>query len=317
MSNSWGYDTDCFGFGTVPVLDAAFDYAETVGRGGLGAVTVFSAGNGGCDFSGDGMHAHHAVVSVGALSGQDRRVGYSSYGDLLDIMAPTNIPTTDVQGEGGYGTLDGDPDYVPTYGGTSAAAPVVSGVFALMFEANPRLTAAQARDVICRTATRTRGDEAEYDETGWSPTYGCGRVDAAAAVAAVADAPPPAPVVLAPGTWAYEGQVRLAWEPVEDPDGEPVRYEVRHWATSSPGAVQTTWVDVPFLDLSDRTTLGDVISWQVEAHDAWGAGPASQVTGFEVVAFPEPQGGCTTTRIPALGLAVFGVLVGLIRRRRS
>ena len=76
-----------------------------------------------------------------------------------------------------------------------------------MLAANPQPTAAEARDVACDTATRVDIDLAEYDETGWSPWYGCGRIDAGAAVAAVANALPGAVTVTGLGN----GCTRTGW----------------------------------------------------------------------------------------------------------
>jgi subtilisin family serine protease len=49
LSNSWGYSDGCPDVPLYGVEQEALEYAETVGRGGLGSVVAFSAGNGGCD----------------------------------------------------------------------------------------------------------------------------------------------------------------------------------------------------------------------------------------------------------------------------
>ena len=59
--------------------------------------------------------------------------------------------------------------------GTSMAAPCVSGVLALMFTANPNLTAAQATSVLYSTAT-------DIGSTGWDVETGYGEVNAYRAV---------------------------------------------------------------------------------------------------------------------------------------
>ena len=119
--------------------------------------------------------------------------------------------TTDITGAPGYGDFEGDPDYAPYFSGTSAAAPVVSGVLALMFAANPDLTAADARTMLNVTADKVHPDEAAYDASGWSPVYGYGRVNAAAAVLAVSNERPAAPVVLGPDGDPYDDRVVLQW----------------------------------------------------------------------------------------------------------
>lgn len=60
--------------------------------------------------------------------------------------------------------------------GTSMAAPCVSGVLALMFTANPNLTAAQATSVLYSTAT-------DIGNSGWDVETGYGEVNAYRAVA--------------------------------------------------------------------------------------------------------------------------------------
>lgn len=192
LLNAWGYaDVDCAPFELPPVLQEALDYAEREGRGGLGSVVVFSVGNGGCDVSANGLLSDPRVVVVGAVDDRGERVSYSSFGAPLDLMAPSGgdgrpgLQTTDIVGVLGYNN-DVDGDYWVGASGTSAATAVASGVFALMFAADPLLTAGEARAIACATATR---DEAvTWDAEGRSVTHGCGRLNAARAVASVREA---------------------------------------------------------------------------------------------------------------------------------
>ena len=94
-------------------------------------------------------------------------------------------------------------DYVATMNGTSSAAPIVSGVIALILEANPNLTWRDVKHILAKTSKQIdptlsskrfsigSGVLYIYDE-GWiknaanyffSNTYGFGRIDAANAVA--------------------------------------------------------------------------------------------------------------------------------------
>ncbi len=236
LSNSWGYGT-CDAVSASSVFSKMYRYAENKGRGGLGSVVVFAAGNDNCDTANNGMLSDDRPVVVAALESNDVRSWYSDYGDAVDISAPTNLLTTDWT-TGGYGTYNGDDGYYPYFSGTSGATPVVAGVFALMFAANPRLTAADARDVLCETAVKVDLADVTYDSEGRNPYYGCGRVNAGAAVAAVANTAPEAPTVPADAT-VLPGPHALTWSPAFDADNDALRYVVR-WSVSGPAPTAAT-----------------------------------------------------------------------------
>jgi PKD repeat protein len=113
----------------------------------------------------------------------------SSYGasiqdhqGAVDVLAPTILPTTDIQGSGGY-----DPgDYSGFFNGTSCATPYAAGVCALIKAANPSWTPAQIRSQLVGTAQDVVNIESG---AGWDRYSGYGLVDAAAAVGAGAAAP--------------------------------------------------------------------------------------------------------------------------------
>ncbi|MBN1335993.1 MAG: S8 family serine peptidase [Deltaproteobacteria bacterium] len=319
ISNSWGFGDDCSPFPTFGSIQDAVDYAEQHGRGGLGTVVVASAGNANCDISEDGFLAHPAVVGVAASNGNDEREGYSCYGDHVDLSAPSGgVLTTDLTGEAGYGSWEKDDACYGYFSGTSASAPIVAGAVALLFGANPRLTAAQAREVLCETAVRLDVDHAGYDASGWSPWYGCGRVDAGSAVQAVANAAPGAPVPLVPGAEAWEERVLLAWVPAVDPDGDWLEHTVSWWVDEGP--VQEATLEGSSLDLSGAVQAGDRVSWQVSATDLWGPGEASDVRSFRVVETPRrmrPDASCAATGRRHGAWAILLALLAMARRRRG
>ena len=184
ISNSWGYKNSCDGYALPQLLREALQYAEEQGRDGLGTLVIQAAGNDNCDISSDGLLAYETVVAVAALGAGDGKESYSSYGAPIDIAAPSGgLITTTV--DGAYGKYKDDPLYTAGMSGT-AATPVAAGVFALMFSVNERLTAADARDIVCQTATRNDILNGDFNSEGWSPYFGCGRIDAGAAVFAVA-----------------------------------------------------------------------------------------------------------------------------------
>lgn len=210
INNSW-HSTQ------YPVIEDAIDSAYLFGRNGKGCLSIFSAGN-----SNSSPVAYPAslqnVLAVGAISPCGKRKSPSScdteylwgsnFGKGLDVMAPgVLIPTTDRVGSMGFNqynhihTNDGghlidqdflDQDYTTWFNGTSAAAPHVSGVAALMLSVNPNLTAAQVARIIKGTAQKVRTDLYTYEykpahlNGTWHLEMGHGLVDAAAAVSAAA-----------------------------------------------------------------------------------------------------------------------------------
>jgi Subtilase family len=166
--------------------------AENGGPNGKGMVWVWAAGNRNCPIqysgdiavpiavSGNGSVRRSSkefmnsfvglpgVVHVGAISSFGQRCHYSNYGDGLDLVAPSGNRHTY-----GRGIVKGVPLYAPLeHGlrhcrGTSAAAPLVAGVAALVRSVNPRLTSAEIVSVLRRTADKN------LDFTGYDP---CGRL---------------------------------------------------------------------------------------------------------------------------------------------
>jgi subtilisin family serine protease len=122
------------------------------------------------------------TVAVGACTDFARRSDYSQYGADLDFVAPSSgglkgIFTTDRMGPQG----DNAGNYSPSFGGTSAATPLTSGVAALMLSRNPNLTADRIRTILRQTCQKI-GDDAYTN--GRNDHYGYGRIDAQAAVTA-------------------------------------------------------------------------------------------------------------------------------------
>jgi len=202
MNNSWGE----WGYGVpVPGLAEAMEDAAQNGRGGLGTVMVFASGN----ERGDGGDANTSQITnspysiaVAAVDHNGNPASYSSPGTDVLVAAPSvtkidgerigNIVTTDRMGYEGYNAAaspEGDACY--DFGGTSASAPEVSGVVALMLEANPELGYRDVQDILALTARDAvpDGDSAVNGATDWngggmhvSRDMGFGLVDALAAV---------------------------------------------------------------------------------------------------------------------------------------
>ncbi|MEL6943783.1 MAG: S8/S53 family peptidase, partial [Bacteroidota bacterium] len=183
LSNSWGFRGGTQ-FNPTPVcndphpaLTAAINDAATNGRGGLGCVVIFAAGNenGTCVTYPGNLPS---VVAVGAISPRGNRSSYSNQGSALDVVAPSSdgvfgVRTTDREGSAGYGSGN----YTNTFGGTSAACPAVAGVGALILAVDPNLTGPQVHSILNSTAD-------DMGAIGFDNTYGNGRVNAHQAVLA-------------------------------------------------------------------------------------------------------------------------------------
>ena len=169
-----------------------------------GIIVSVAAGNDGPDNDGlSGMGSSDLSVTVGATDDQntisrddDTVAGYSSRGPRKDngdgnplnelkpeISAPgSNI----IQAEGcvtsgGCSNLIGDASgntYTSRGSGTSYATPSVSGVMALVWEANENLTPLQLKEILKQTSER-RGEPSIPDvDPYWNRDFGYGMIDA-------------------------------------------------------------------------------------------------------------------------------------------
>ncbi|BCD68940.1 S8 family serine peptidase [Nitratiruptor sp. YY09-18] len=195
-AKSHGADVINCSWGTYDVADAVRDAIDDVaynGRNGKGTVIVFASGNDGRGdwFWGRDESALPSVLAIGAVTNFGDVAWYSNYGPELDFVAPSGggtlrIATTDIRGSYGYADGSfGHPDYcyaIDTTGfnGTSAAAPQVSGVVALMLERDPELTRDAIVDILKKSARKI--GNVSYGVQGHNDYYGYGLVDAKAAV---------------------------------------------------------------------------------------------------------------------------------------
>lgn len=183
-----------------------------------GPVVVFAAGNGGNGSLSnyDRYTNDYRVIAVGALEAGGQSSTYSEPGANVLISAPgTNMVTTDLVGVDGVSPTD----YTTVssrFIGTSAAAPVVSGVIALMLQANSRLTPRDVAWILAQTAAPVVCNEcqggswlaASASANGFPPfshKYGFGRVDAAAAVSLASAFTPVTAVQTCDSGWLTPG----------------------------------------------------------------------------------------------------------------
>lgn len=215
MNNSWGNMVPfAQTFVGLPQLEESVRYAVDKGRGGLGLNIVFAAGNSfgrnplfeklGYEWSGDFPVADTNMASLqnsrftitvasidhnGTYGDGEDALGYSTPGASVLVSAPgTAVESTDIQGDFGYNAEGG----TAISSGTSFAAPVVSGVVALMLEANPLLGYRDVKEILAHSAAWNDQIEPDWIANGaithnggglmTNINYGFGMVDATAAV---------------------------------------------------------------------------------------------------------------------------------------
>lgn len=112
-----------------------------------GIILVASSGNSG-GYDRHYPSGYESVISVGASGESGERTVFSMFGNRLDLLAPgSGIPTTALN-QGYHG-----------FSGTSASAPHVTAICAVLAGINPDLTTGQVRMLMQETAVKTGTDE--------------------------------------------------------------------------------------------------------------------------------------------------------------
>lgn len=123
------------------------------------------------------------AVAVSATDNNDSLASFSNYGNWITVAAPgLNILTTTMGDGYGY------------WYGTSFSAPITAGIGALILSVNPSLTASQVVNIIEQSADLVGG------ATGFTASFGWGRVDARRAVGAAQQTVVPVTVAVTPST---------------------------------------------------------------------------------------------------------------------
>jgi len=218
-SNSWGFGGAT---GVLFPVDAMIKSAVTsvglTGRGGLGSIYVFAAGNshgydsatppgGRSDTNYSELTTNENVFTVAAVDDRGKRSVYSQEGANILVAAPSgnwcqpnftgNInttTTTDRTGALGYNDgmiaddILGMANYTQCFNGTSSATPVVTGAVALILQAKPTLGWRDVRQILAETARKNDAADSDWAVNGAglhvNHKYGFGVVDAQAAVTA-------------------------------------------------------------------------------------------------------------------------------------
>lgn len=199
-SSSWGPPDDGASLdGPEPLAQAAIEDGILHGRGGLGTIYVWSAGDGGAadNANFDGYANSVFGIAVGSLNDQGNAPNYGEPGANILISTPSSstgrqsILTTDLLGPNGSnnGSLTGEvsnADYTNTFGGTSASAPLAAGAIALILEANPGLGWRDVKEILIRSAAKNSPSDPGWSNNGagfhFNHKFGAGLLDVQAAV---------------------------------------------------------------------------------------------------------------------------------------
>jgi subtilisin family serine protease len=181
-------------------------------------IHVISAGNERDKYTNQDANATLAnaspnVIVVAALGSDGKYASYSSFGANVLVTAPSSsfdpqglysVSTIDRTGTAGYNNYEilnppnGPPrnpdpyfspvgtgnlaDYTSTFGGTSASAPLVSGIMALGVQANANLDLRMARHLLAQTSVKIDPTQADWITNGagyhFNKNYGFGLIDA-------------------------------------------------------------------------------------------------------------------------------------------
>lgn len=181
-SNSWGPPDDNTLKHMTSAERAALEDAVLNGRGGLGVVFYWAAGNGGTNdrMDYDPYASSRFTMAVGAITDGDQQSFYSEIGSSLFCAAQSD------GGVNGIYTTYGINSYVDNFGGTSSACPLAAGVGALILAANPALTWRDVQHVMADSARQCDAASASWTANAAgrpiSDKYGLGALSAAAAV---------------------------------------------------------------------------------------------------------------------------------------
>ena len=177
-SSSWGpYDDGKTVEAPGPLTSSVLANGVQTGRGGRGSIFVFASGNGGSndDCNYDGYSNSIYTIAIGAVDRNRKTPTYQeNCAAQLAVTFSSNandyITTTDVNGQ-----------CTKRMGGTSAAAPLAAGIFALVLSARPDLTWRDLQWLVATTAVPIDdGGELVDNAAGlrFSQTRGFGLLDA-------------------------------------------------------------------------------------------------------------------------------------------
>ncbi|WP_231507841.1 S8 family serine peptidase [Bacillus sp. UNC41MFS5] len=206
------------------LLESATKYARS-----KGVVLVAAAGNSSTYMP---MYpaASEGVLGVSATDRNDRIASFSNYGHYIDLAAP---------GVDIYSSIAGST--YASYDGTSMAAPMVSGIAALVRTKNPFLSPSQVETILKKSTV-------DLGSRGWDEDFGYGRIDA---YKAVSNTHAPISTITAPKAYTMTGKNKAAFSfkttsktkvslSIKDTHGKTIR-KILSNKTSTGAKISASW----------------------------------------------------------------------------
>lgn len=179
-SCSWGPRDDGQTMESPPdIVSRAFDAGIQSCRNGLGSIYVFAVGNGGTgdNCNADGYTNSIYTVTVAAMDASHKHPDYSEQCSAILI----SMYSAHGSGMDGIYTSDWTNGCTDQHGGTSAAAPLAAGVYALLLSLRPELTWRDVQRLSVENAIIVNPTDHDWAANGagrnYSHKYGYGTFD--------------------------------------------------------------------------------------------------------------------------------------------